>query len=340
MKAVGIMLMVICHAGVTKEICTLISMFHMPLFFFASGYCFKEKHLASGKTFLWNRIKGLYFPFIKWGLIILMLHNVLLYIGIYSEESGYNNYPYVWSDYTNRALNVIKFKYSEQLLGGYWFLAALFFGSIISWIMLKVFCNAFICALLAAVAGVVVGWLFDHHLHTFGLQEKWFAASFLFLSGHIFAKVKIKPFTLWQSLLAFVVVIIGAVYWPMELSGAYYCTLRIIPYMITAILGIWCVYTWCTYVHNEDKCVSRILNFIGENTMVILTWHFLCFKLVSIGGVTILGLPYSKVGMHPIINDCYSGVLWIAYSIIGIAVPLITVYYYNRMKVTLRIKNT
>lgn len=44
-KGIGILLMVAAHAGIPDMISKFIVMFHMPLFFFMSGYCFKEKYL-------------------------------------------------------------------------------------------------------------------------------------------------------------------------------------------------------------------------------------------------------------------------------------------------------
>lgn len=45
-KAIGILLMVAAHAGAPDVASRFIVMFHMPLFFFMSGYCFKEKYLS------------------------------------------------------------------------------------------------------------------------------------------------------------------------------------------------------------------------------------------------------------------------------------------------------
>ena len=44
MKAVGIMLMVLAHCSNFWFIYYTVYMFHMPLFFIVSGYCFKEKY--------------------------------------------------------------------------------------------------------------------------------------------------------------------------------------------------------------------------------------------------------------------------------------------------------
>lgn len=41
-KGIGIILMVIGHSGLDGYPTRLIYMFHMPLFFFLSGFCFKR----------------------------------------------------------------------------------------------------------------------------------------------------------------------------------------------------------------------------------------------------------------------------------------------------------
>lgn len=43
-KAIGIILMVVGHSGLGGYPIRFIYLFHMPLFFFLSGYCFKESY--------------------------------------------------------------------------------------------------------------------------------------------------------------------------------------------------------------------------------------------------------------------------------------------------------
>ena len=334
-KAIGIILMVLCHAGCSYLEC-FITMFHMPLFFFFSGYCFKEKYLSTSVDFVRKRVKGLYWPFIKWGIVILLLHDVFFYIGIYSVDSGYNNYFYTSSDYIQRAVNILKFKYAEQLLGGYWFLPALFWGALISWVAIRL-SRGFLCisAIVILIIGYGIGWLFSHQMHTFGLCEKWFVVAFLFIIGHIFAKQKIRPFKLWESVIAILIVFIGSIYWPHSMPKDYYSTWIVFPYVITAILGTWSVYSWCNMINGCDSMFSKTLRYIGENTLTILTWHFLSFKIVSLMIVAIYGLPFSYIGMHPVISD-YAHMGWfVVYTIVGIVVPLLPMlvkHYYGKQK--------
>ena len=82
-KAFAIMLMVLAHTWFMDIGNKWINMFHMPLFFFMAGYCFKDKYLADFKSFAIKRVTGLYKPFVKWSFVFLVLHNVFFYLNIY-----------------------------------------------------------------------------------------------------------------------------------------------------------------------------------------------------------------------------------------------------------------
>lgn len=334
--------MVVLHSGSLGYFDTVVAMFHMPLFFFMSGYCFKDKYLSMPFVFLKKRLYGLYWPFVKWGMIFLFLHNILFEVGIYSTDSGYNNYLYSMQEFLQKALGVLRFKYSEQLLGGYWFLPALFFSSLISFISIKVCTkfgiNLYISAVAVLILGFVSGELFKHNMHTFGLCEKWFVAASIYLVGYIFAKYKIPVFNFWQSIVAFSVVVAGAFLWPMAMVADYYSTLKIFPYALTAILGTWAVYSWCNMLFVKDNHkLERLLRFIGDNTMTILTWHFLSFKIVSYLIASIYGLNLSIVGSHPTIRVFANQGWFVLYTVVGMFVPLGMVVLQNKLKRIIKI---
>lgn len=60
LKALGIILMVIGHSGIEQHVKDFIYMFHMPLFFFASGFCFNDKNLSSPKLYVQNKLKSIW----------------------------------------------------------------------------------------------------------------------------------------------------------------------------------------------------------------------------------------------------------------------------------------
>lgn len=84
-KGFAIVLMVVVHARFSEYGSAFVNMFHMPLFFFFSGYCFKEQYINNFGSYAQKRIKGIYFPYVKWGLFFLMLHNVFFHLNIYND---------------------------------------------------------------------------------------------------------------------------------------------------------------------------------------------------------------------------------------------------------------
>ena len=132
-----------------------IQMFHMPLFFIASGYCFKPKYLDAPKQYLYNKVKGIWWPYVKWGLLFLLLHNLFFQLNLYNDQYGYHgavSHPYSFYGIYHTAFAIVtRMQGAEQLLGGYWFLNALFFGSLIAWLVIRFVKNtliggAFCCA--------------------------------------------------------------------------------------------------------------------------------------------------------------------------------------------------
>ena len=142
LKALGIILMVFGHSeSAIPHAMSFVQMFHMPLFFIASGYCFKEKYILAPKSYVYNKVKGIYWPYVKWSLLFLLLHNVCFNLHLYSDQYGWKEYVshlYAPSEFLSLATSIIfKMQGHEQLLGGYWFMNALFFGSLIVWLVIR-----------------------------------------------------------------------------------------------------------------------------------------------------------------------------------------------------------
>ena len=134
-RGVAIVLMVLGHTCFNEYGGKFIYMFHMPLFFFLSGYCFKTSHLSDFKKYAVKRIKGAYVPYVKWGLLFLLLHNVFYRLHVYDALFG--DSLFCIRDYAFNALGVVTLTHSEKLLGGYWFLQAYFVASFIFFLVVK-----------------------------------------------------------------------------------------------------------------------------------------------------------------------------------------------------------
>ena len=137
-KGLAIILMVLLHSSRWIEsgyVGHFVCLFHMPLFFIMSGFCFKEKYLTDFKTFVIKRIKGLWGPYFKYGVAFLLLHNVFyhfhIYDSVYGSYTGVSSSIYGLKDYLMQFQRILRMVGTEQLLGGFWFLHALFYASII-----------------------------------------------------------------------------------------------------------------------------------------------------------------------------------------------------------------
>ena len=143
-KGIAIILMVIAHAEAPGWLCKFIFEFHMPLFFITAGYFFSLKYLNDESTFVKKRIKGLYWPFVKWSVFFLIIHNWMFDIGIlnerYGNEMGGVTHPYSWHQIQQNLWNIVTAMggYDQFLCGAFWFFRGLFVASILYLIIFKV----------------------------------------------------------------------------------------------------------------------------------------------------------------------------------------------------------
>lgn len=141
-KGLGIIFVVIGHCcattyqGGNNEWQTIINgyiyAFHMPLFFFLSGYFFKMGYVDNKAVFVKKKIDGLWKPYVKWALLFILLHDALLYIGMYGAWQGEVPEYYSLLKIIKGALAALVLSGGDQLIGGFWFIPVLFFAAIYS----------------------------------------------------------------------------------------------------------------------------------------------------------------------------------------------------------------
>lgn len=321
LKAFAILLMVFGHTWCpVPYFCQYIYMFHMPLFFFVSGYCFKRRSLEEPRKYLYKKVKGIYWPYVKWSLVFLLLHNIFFHLNLYSYEYGQGgnvSHLYGWHEYLQNALFVVfTMRGHEQLLGGYWFLNAMFFGSIITFISLRLLKKTEICIIVNMIICFLLN-RFHEHMPLYYLGTQQFFASTLILAGVCFAERKIPHFPWWGIALSLVFAFIGSFYWYFELGMFPYTLSRTLPYYVTAVLSCWSFYSLFQHIRREN-IVTRFLTFVGNNTLTILTWHFLFFKVTSAVIVRIYGLPAAQLAEFPVLKDYSYNGWWICYALVSI----------------------
>ena len=315
-KGILITLMVIGHAGAPSHLVEFLYLVRMPCFFFISGFLFKEKYLTGVKDFIQRKIEGLYIPFVKWSLIFLCLHNLFYKLNIYKL-------PYSFEDFALRILKIFTLTGSEQLLGGFWFLKELLYASIIAILSIKLITtlkkrldNKLLVIL--SVLFVIMAYLASiapFKIPTIGSRT--LLATAYFIAGYIFKKIDFKTtHTLLAGFAGYAITIITSLFFKANIDVTGFAIFTY--FAISVIASISTIYI---AKHIQGDCM-HIMDYIGKNTLNILTFHFISFKVVSLLVIAICGLPIEKLADFPVIST-NDNILWLAYTFAGVALPII-----------------
>lgn len=315
-KAIAIIMMVVGHAFVGTDIEHFAHVFHMPLFFFTAGYCFKDAYLEDAGTFLKKKVVGLWWPYVKWGFVFLLCHNLFFYFGFHNTSwGGFLNQPeekYAISAIIENFWRLVHFQYQEQLLGGYWFLQDLFWGSLIFFLCKKYVKKDWVILLLLLLVTILFARkkIFDpfFDISSDDVYAAWYVAvGYYFhkkIGGCISGFCGSKPtLALLCAMLGIVGMIISVRY---GIYGFKYCPWnQVLLRAVASVLGI--VTVWLLSLLFVRLCdgtrVYRCFLNIGSHTLEILTWHFLCFKVVSLLIILLFGLDMCRLAEFPTIAE-------------------------------------
>ena len=328
-KGLCILLMVFAHAenGTLPYLHNFIYTFHMPLFFVVAGFCFKEKYLFSANQFFLRRIKGLWWPYVKYGALFLFLHNFFLYLHFYEGN------PYSIKDILYRLFHLATGMFGhEDLLGGFWFLKDLLFSPIMGFFIIKYLKNKFyIWLLLLAVGTLFI--FYNYHIPYIDVRGRTFMGMFFFVTGYALSKQKKALLNNSIVLVATIfLLLLCAVFMPpaQMLKIEYW---QVTPYCLCALLGSNMVIYLGSLIARKSKFLTKMLCFVGENTMPILTYHFLLFKVVTAFRVYIGNVDISDLSVFPVVKESFN--IWtIVYFLLGSVIPLLCVkifYFFKRV---------
>lgn len=328
----GIVLMVIGHSGCPKLMFNVIYLFHMPLFFFCSGFFYKEMlSKESIGIFFKKKVRRLYFPFVKWSVFFLLLHNLLMVVGVYNSYYGYEGGTsfYSVSDMLQR-LCMILFTMTgyEELLGGFWFLRSLFISclliAIVSWILRFSFKykHGLICVSFLLMTIVLRRFIPNNELFR-EVSMGSFGAMF-YMVGYLLKQYE----SFWQNKYVAIVcclfLLFFLYYFKSGVSmGCGYN--KVIPFSLSAISGTLLTIYVSKIIEERFSIIKKILYYIGNHTLEILSLHFLSFRFVSFLFTLIYGIDVIHIAEHPVIKNIYLPPCywWIIYCMVGITIPLL-----------------
>lgn len=342
-RGIAIICIIVGHTRCPEYLWRFFSFFHVPAFFFISGFFYKESYSRNPVLLVKKRLRSLYLPFIKYELIFLALHNVFFDFNLYNFDfpvNGNQVIRYSLKQILSKAAEIIlTFGATEEIIWGFWFIQSLFTISIIfvliSW-MVKNNNNKkeeYRCLLVLSVFlfGIILA---EKNIHLPRNMVSSFVGVLFFYLGFIFSrKIKNVPINLVGCVIALMIMITSLLVYDEHLGFANHHYVRFQYFTVNALLGIYVLFYTSKKI--EETKFSVVLELIGENTYHILALHILSFKSISFLQIKLYDLPSNLMAKYPVIT--YSGGWWwLLYALAGIFIPVLLRQCYRCLKSTVQ----
>ena len=359
-KGIAIILMVLAHAEAPGWLCKFIFEFHMPLFFITAGFFFSTRYLHDEATFVKKRIKGLYWPFVKWALFFLILHNWMFDIGIlnevYGNEQGGVLHPWSWHQMQQNIWNIFTAMggYDAFLCGAFWFFRGLFVASILYLIIYKVLQHLLPTRAASAVPYLICllmlllcAWKTWEGLKVVNIVQGGYRemmGCFFFGIGFIFRQFVAAyrqqmmrcHARIWTSLLFAAVVYLFSRYLTANMNWRSSFQ-QFLSLPLPAILGFLMTYNLSSWIDEHNNRFKQLLVYIGDHTLYVFIFHIISYKTVSLLKIWYYGLDPRQIGCHMVIHEhSQEDWFWVLYTIAGVSLPLIGIWLYEKGKARFR----
>lgn len=331
-KGIGIILVVIGHCTIFTYLKNYIYLFHMPLFFFISGYLFLDDSCQNIFHYTIKKIKRLYIPFLLCNLFALIFHQWFCKIGIYSSSELFTSV----GEFLKHVVKIFLCIKMEDIVAPLWFLPIMMVTSIIFALFRRmelILTSPAYCRHILIVLIYLLAFIMDPG----GLKRAYILvalALLLFDLGYTakqFAHFNIHKkgkYDLIIAICTFLVLLIGARYKTINMIQ-----MRIgdpISFVFFSICGIYLTF----YVaKNLTGWCGRVLAYCGDHSMIILKWHYYVFALVS---VIQLAINQNMVsGLHGFVMysemyGIFEVIIWsFLYCFAGISIPIISGWVIN-----------
>lgn len=321
-KAIGIICVCIGHSGTSTFIVTAVMMFQMPLFYFISGYLYKDYYSEHPFLRIKKSILAYYIPFLAYDIGYLILHNLFAWLRLVDAENGGGVYSL--KEFVAHFIDIITGCHREYFSGALWFLIAIFIitvgFSLGNFLLLKLRLEKYKIQIISAVA--LGCFLFSkiNEIPKPMIVRRAAGGMFFYVLGylyHYFGWDKILS-KYKKTILLLSAATLGVIAWMNEVGYFNDVYNHIGASAAGGVMGISLVLVIAYQGWFQNK---KILIWIGRCSLEIMALHFLAFKLVSLIIVTIYQLPVTRLSDYPVIE--MGGLWWICYTLVGVIVPVI-----------------
>lgn len=311
-KGIAILLMVVGHSGCPDYLRKFIYLFHMGLFYYASGHFFKTNGFSGVMLFLKKKVLGLYLPFVIWGSIFVLLHNVFFSLGWYTDIYSVS--------YTVRKLAMtVLFRDVENLLAPLWFLQSLFKGLILTYIVCLVPKKwlQWGCVILF----YLIGWIcYEKGVHLFYSMNRDMGIVIAIFLGYKLRNCSFLQ-NKWYFWISIALLLFASFWVRIDLVGGCLGQLGMLP--VLTLAGFIFIRKIISVCQLKIGFLYRLFIFMGRNILYILIFHFTGFHLLSQLMLCIgIGNPESLSNLT-ILSGINPNVWFIPYTLAGLLLPFI-----------------
>ena len=288
-KGITIIFIVLGHAG--APFTAYLYLFHVPAFFFISGYV-ANLDKDSLKEYFWNRLRQLIIPFLSINLFFIFLSYLITLLGL---DHVFLSSPVDNLVFLSLLKNLFAQSSSVDLGGATWFLIVLFTASMLAklihggiQLIPKVEAHPDISVwllLIVSIASMTFGYSLYHsstyYPYLFDLS---LSALFYFALGRFFRHFSLfekseRAIALLLPVASILIYYFVKVSWaPMNWPTRSFAPTPI-QNVLSSLAGIYLVYLVSrAFLLNENT--KRFGLYLGGRTLTILAFHFLAFKIV------------------------------------------------------------
>ncbi len=286
-KGIGILCIMIGHIGFGGVADKVIHAFHMPMFFLISGFLFREKVTESFREYLIRKAKGLLIPYAIFGLAHYL---VWLLCPVFRQEeiSLKPLWHLLWINTTRL-----------PIAGALWFLTALFFVSILFFVLRRKIQSD------KVLAGIVILLVATGHLCVKYLPVRlpWaldaaFIGSGLFLIGYFLKKYKEHPIvyrmlhmSFWQFIISSVICFV-LIWLNRDINMRTGQYTYIVLFWINAVLASVLLYNFSVWIAewgHKQKGIKLVVN-----GLELLGKHSLNYVCISQIVMLLLGMVLNR----------------------------------------------
>lgn len=308
-KAIGIILVVLAHALPKNTFMwKYIQQFHMPLFYIISGFLYSCK--GTWLQYVKKKIRALWMPFIGCGIITIVLKIIISFIVNHSIG--------ITVKYVIKFLLMLEL---PPLQGATWFLSVLLYAMIVFDILIRVIHrvieqNETIVIFVISVIAFVIG---SNIALPYYMSHILVALSYIGVGYDLRRyEIYVEKVPILVDIIAFFLIAGAAQINNVSVASNSY-TYKSVFFLI-GIIGSFSVLSFCKKYENRINIqhIKKQYEFLGKNTMGILIWQFVSFKLVMVIQVLVYKMPWKKLQDFPIIYE-YNNICWtILYTIVGV----------------------